>query len=50
MEVQYGSLKYGNLMENTLTIEMEEALTLRAGYYAVISLESITDKEKLEEF
>lgn len=50
MKAQYGALISGDLKENTLIIEMDEAITLRAGDYAVIRLESISDKEKLEEF
>lgn len=50
MEAQFGSVIYGDLKENTLTIQMEEAITLRAGDYAVIKIDNINDKLKLEDF
>ena len=49
MEAQFGSLIYGDLKENTLTIEMDEAVTLRGGNYAVIRIDSVADQVKLEE-
>ena len=50
MVVEFGTLVTGDLHENTLTIEMDEAIVLRAGNYAVIRIESIQDQEKIEEF
>lgn len=49
MKVEFGTLVSGDLHENTLVIEMDEAITLRSGNYAVIRIESIADQEKLTE-
>lgn len=49
MEIQFGTLISGDLHENTLVIEMDDPITLRAGNYAVIRIESIADQEKLAE-
>ena len=48
MKAEYGTLVSGDLHENTLIIEMDEAITLRAGNYAVIRIESIADQELLD--
>lgn len=50
MEIEFGTIISGDLHENTLLIEMDEPITLRAGNYAVIRIESIADQEKLAEF
>lgn len=50
MDANYGYLVTGDLKENTLTVEMDEPITIRAGEYAVIRIDSRIDKEKLEEF
>lgn len=50
MEAQYGALIYGDLKENTLTIELDQPVIIRAGNYALIRIDNINDKEKLEEF
>jgi hypothetical protein len=50
MDAQFGTLLTGNLKENTLTIEIDEDVVLRAGNYAVIRIDNINDQQKLEEF
>lgn len=50
MKAEYGTLVSGDFYENTLVIEMNEAITLQAGTYAVIKIESIADQELLESF
>lgn len=50
MEIEFGTVISGDLHENTLLIEMDEPITLRAGNYAVIRIENIEQQSKLEEF
>lgn len=49
MDIKFGTLVSSDLHENTLVIEMDDPITLHAGNYAVIRIESIADQEKLTE-
>jgi hypothetical protein len=42
-----GTMVIGDLQENTVTIEMEESIILKAGEYMVIPVEKYTEPELL---
>ena len=48
MEKFKGKMVTGDFQENTVTIEMEEPIVLKAGEYMVIPVEKYTEPELLE--
>lgn len=48
--IQFGTVITADLHENTLTFEMDEAICICAGEYAIIKIDNIVQKQALEEF
>lgn len=48
--LQYGTVVTADFSENTITFEMDECFTIKAGEFAIVKLNSLQDKIALEEF
>ena len=49
-KLQYGTTHSADLHENTITFEMQESITICAGEFAIIKIDTLYEKIKLEEF
>lgn len=48
--IQYGNVATADFSENTITFEMQECFTICAGEFAIVKLDNLNQKIKLEEF
>lgn len=49
-KLQFGTALTCNLYEKTITLEVEDNFTFSAGEFAIIKIETLDEKIKLEEF
>ena len=49
-KLQYGTAHSCDLMDKTITLEMEDDFSFCAGEFAIIKLDTLDEKIKLEEF
>lgn len=48
--IQYGNVVTADFSENTITFEMQEAFSICGGEFAIVKLDNLSQKIKLEEF
>lgn len=48
--IQYGNVVMADFEENTITFEMQECFTICAGEFAIVRVDTLDQKAKLEEF
>lgn len=49
-KLQYGTAHSANLYEHTMTFEFDENVAFCAGEFAIIKIDTLDEKIKLEEF
>lgn len=47
-KLEFGSIITADLQENTITFEMDNPISVRGGEYAIIRIDSLEDKIKIE--